>query len=345
MFPTALSPASGAHAQCSEGFYKKELESDIHSSPSKTAQERAQMMQVLKHFEETSAEQDLELLDSDDEEEDAVSDLAKRLQNVDLDSASPDAIWHLLTEEEKRKFVRALDNPDSELAQTLLSSEVLEQAKQTPWWESDDVAKGSSEPRQRGTRPEAIKVPVAMVKPHPTGPSLVFNMAAICLAYAYTTRHLATSPLSSLFPESADHEQARQAVGQIVPFLVDRSGTTLYTNMSSMITDVWSRFSEGAASPELFSILLGDVAELLQPLPVVAVGDGVPDEADIASHPHAKTLYVVSDLVGLFEGRKSVCHKLVFYAAHIMSTPSLVLRSVSEEAAGRSRAEERGHGL
>ena len=44
------------------------------------------MMKILKHFEEQTAEDDLELMadDTDESGDDQSSDLAKRLENVDL---------------------------------------------------------------------------------------------------------------------------------------------------------------------------------------------------------------------------------------------------------------------
>ena len=67
-----------AHSDCSESFYKKEIVVGIHNEPSRTAQERKQMMEVLKRFEEESAATEEELEgDSDDE-------LTKRLSGIDL---------------------------------------------------------------------------------------------------------------------------------------------------------------------------------------------------------------------------------------------------------------------
>jgi hypothetical protein len=75
-----------AHTQCSEGFYKKEIESDIHSGPSKTAQERQQMMELLKKFEEEASSQTFipDGEEDDEEDEDDSSDLARRFESVDL---------------------------------------------------------------------------------------------------------------------------------------------------------------------------------------------------------------------------------------------------------------------
>jgi hypothetical protein len=83
--PSKLNPPQ-AHAQCSETFYKKEVEADIRAEPSKTAQERQRMLELLKRFEEDSAAQPSPE-DEDDGDEDG-DDLAHRLQSVNLGGPS-----------------------------------------------------------------------------------------------------------------------------------------------------------------------------------------------------------------------------------------------------------------
>jgi hypothetical protein len=72
------------------------------------------------------------------------------------------------------------------------------------------------------------------------------------------------------------------------------------------------------------------------------------DEEEIvpASHPHIKPILVLSDLNGLILAGSHGCqaqkkgnhisHKLVFYAAHIASTPSVILRALVEEMKARA---------
>jgi hypothetical protein len=69
-----------AHTQCSETFYKKEIETEIQAEPSKNAQERQRMMDLLKKFEEESVADQTFL---EDEDEDP-SDLVRRFGAVDL---------------------------------------------------------------------------------------------------------------------------------------------------------------------------------------------------------------------------------------------------------------------
>lgn len=74
-------PFTQAHSQCSESFYKKEVEAGIHLESSTNAVKRAQMLEMLKKFEEESAIIDDE--GSGDEQDDS-SDLAHRLSSMDL---------------------------------------------------------------------------------------------------------------------------------------------------------------------------------------------------------------------------------------------------------------------
>jgi len=75
--------AEKAHNQCSEGFYKKEIESNIHGEPSRSAQERQRMMELLRKFEAESMDQP-SLSDDDDDDGGEPSDLADRFEAVDL---------------------------------------------------------------------------------------------------------------------------------------------------------------------------------------------------------------------------------------------------------------------
>lgn len=62
------------------------------------------------------------------------------------------------------------------------------------------------------------------------------------VVYAYITRYFSTSPLSSVPADSPDYEEMKRVVSKLVPFLTERRSTILYTNVSSMVTDIWSRF-------------------------------------------------------------------------------------------------------
>jgi hypothetical protein len=179
------------------------------------------------------------------------------------DEASTDDLWPKLTTAEQKQFMKILGDPTSELAQQLLASKELEDDQQEPWWEApitvdDDIPDLR---RRYGIRPEVLKVPVSLAKPWPNGPSLAYNLCAIwwrwfkfysgvfyfltvydSIAYSYATRHLAISPLSTVGREATDMQEAQKLVSHLVPFLVNRKSTTIYSKLSQLIPDLWCRF-------------------------------------------------------------------------------------------------------
>ena len=97
---------------------------------------------------------------------------------------------------------------------------------------------------------------------------------------------------------------------------------------------------------ELFSLLLRDAALLLTPLFVTELttspGSTAGSKSMVPSHPHSISILALSDLHDMFsiecrqdDDRKRrgnhITHKLIFYAAHILSTPSEVLRTLVQE--------------
>jgi hypothetical protein len=102
---------------------------------------------------------------------------------------------------------------------------------------------------------------------------------------------------------------------------------------------------------KLFSLLLHDTVRLIRPLPVTTPSLATQTtEINPISHPHLNLILTLSDLRRVFEvslsQRKShveqnhVTHKLMFYAAHILSTPSPVLCALVEEILQRTLAYE-----
>ncbi|KAJ6610506.1 hypothetical protein B0H10DRAFT_1222309 [Mycena sp. CBHHK59/15] len=301
---------SETHSQCSETFYKKEVELDIRAEPSKTAQERQRMLELLKRFEEHSAAQGGSQSLEDDEDDE--SDLARRLQSVDLESTSPEHLWTLLAPSEREKFLKVMDDPSSDLALQLLASEDLETHKQQPWWDasSADLDPTAFPSKKRlGVPPSPIQVPLSLLSSNRSGQSLMYNICALCIAYAYTTRHLSSSPLSVASNDDAD--AARTIFSQLTPFLTTRTSKILYLSLDSAITDIHSRLPTGSATPRLFPLLLRDAAALLRPALVVP-------EDDAAAGPHAPALRTFGDLHALFHARAHVAHKVVFYAATVV---------------------------
>ncbi|KAJ7481672.1 hypothetical protein FB451DRAFT_1555910 [Mycena latifolia] len=292
---------SPAHAACSEAFYKKEVEADIRSAPGKSGKERARMMGLLRRFEEESAAREGgvppdEPDEGEEEDEDADGDaLARRLQRVDLDSTSPSALWALLPPSLRARFLKTMADPQSALAQELLSSEALALAV-TPWWTPHSAL---------GTRlPEPIEVPAALKgAPSGSGKGLVYNIASVLIAYAYTTRHLGRSPLAAPVspspspfratdfdsapadantkPNTGDADSdtdadpdpdpdtpaARALMAHLVPFLTERASTTRHPTLDSALTALRSRLPDDVP----LAPLLRDAAVLLRPAPVLVI--------------------------------------------------------------------------
>jgi len=104
---------------------------------------------------------------------------------------------------------------------------------------------------------------------------------------------------------------------------------------------------------DLFALLLADAAALLRPLKVTEM---TIESADIvsSSHAHCMPVFVLSDVAELFSDvaetevshesraarRKAnhVTHKLRYYAAHILSTPSTILCAICDEMVARAES-------
>ncbi|KAJ8462456.1 hypothetical protein ONZ45_g17926 [Pleurotus djamor] len=321
---------SEAHGGCSEGFFKKELETQIRSEPSKTNEERRQMMEVLKRFEEESREADEQL--DDDDEHDEGNALAKQLAGIDIDSVPEDDLWSMLSPAQQQKFIRALQDPSSELTQQLLFSERLEKDIQTPWWNAEEGTKNT---------PSAMTVPSGMVNPQLQGPPLIYNLAALLIVYAYTTRYFAVSTLTSIPPESPERSDAKKAISRLAPFLKDRTATTLYHSVENAVTDIHSRLVSDNVAKKALVVALQDAANLLRPQKMVLIDEPEPSVLSLpgfnySQHPHKSAVLALSDIHTLFSSAKvnAAAQKLIFYAAKVLSLPSHVLSMVSEELVG-----------
>jgi hypothetical protein len=74
-----------AHSQCSETFYRKEIQTSIETKSSKSHEEREKMLELLKRLEEQTQEEDSSSLLRDQDESDSdFNDLASRFADVDI---------------------------------------------------------------------------------------------------------------------------------------------------------------------------------------------------------------------------------------------------------------------
>ena len=101
-------------------------------------------------------------------------------------SASADKIWAVLTTEERARFTRAVQDPDSELAKTLLTSPDLAEDIPAPWWMTlPSTPQASGAPTMRHARPpDVMAIPEALLTasrspPHTPAFPLAYNLVAI----------------------------------------------------------------------------------------------------------------------------------------------------------------------
>jgi len=289
------------------------------------------MMDLLKRFEEGSLNDDpfTNPENSDDEgvggDSDDRDDLERRLAGIDLGSASADKLWAVLSPEERARFTRAVQEPGSELAKTLLTSPDLAEDIHAPWWVTLPSTPQANAPVSRPARPpDVMAIPEALLTAsaspshdHPAFP-LAYNLVAILVAYAFASRHLSAYPLSS-------SSEAQPLVSRLVPFLVARDDKTRFPGIESASTDIYSRFGQGAITPAAFALLLRDAATLLRP-PLIAVEE---------NEPCVPALRALSDLHALFKSRSPrTASKIVFYAAQVHRTSasaSFLLRGLQAD--------------
>ncbi|THG99659.1 hypothetical protein EW145_g7224 [Phellinidium pouzarii] len=346
------------------------------------------MMELLKKFEDGEKELDNPLTDgSDDDGEGDVGekdDLAERLGGVDLDAISPAELWEILTPAERTSFMSAVQDPQSESAQELLHSAGLQDEGALPWWEAPEAPEDEDEDeteigqtvhgntkkmKKHRRQPVLIQLPEALLQ-RPggtdTGPLLLYNICAVLIAYAYTTRYLGKSPLTSKSTDTdLDAASVRQTMRNLVPFISDRRARALLESMDAVVTDMWPRLvdSEGEertgsgakAGRETVVLVLRDAARLLMPRRVAVfdndntvgeAGAGNNHNRNLETHPHRNFLRALSDLVVLFrhqgvEGAETketpTSAKLLFYAAHVASLPTALLVGFSAEVAARAQ--------
>ncbi|KAK0217736.1 hypothetical protein IW262DRAFT_1274884 [Armillaria fumosa] len=247
---------SPAHSDCSETFYKNEIQRDVGANSKFKAEERLKMMEMLKRFEEMENDED----DNDDEDD----GLAERFEGIDLDNT--DELWSRLTPVERTKFLNAVADPTSALAQSLLASE---ESDPSPWWETN-------------IEPDLVMLEVPTTLHPRISRALMYNFCGITMAYAYTTRHL-----------SLADPGAKELIANLVPFLADSRSALAHASLGEAVTAVCSRAS---IDPQALKVLLKDTTVLLKPR--VVMEDG--------AHPNHRTLIMLSDLAKLFARGKVV---------------------------------------
>jgi hypothetical protein len=78
----------------------------------------------------------------------------------------------------------------------------------------------------------------------------------ISVCYAFTIRHLGVASFSRKLCDLSDLEEALSLVSRLVPFLMDRKSTLVHTNLTGVITDLWSRFDKVRLDTRLAGMLI-----------------------------------------------------------------------------------------
>jgi hypothetical protein len=162
--------------------------------------------------------------------------------------------------------------------------------------------------------------------------------------------------------------EIKDILSNIAHFITDRKSKLLYTDLSAIVTDIWSRLGEASElttfparllnvlqnqiSYDAFSLILEDASIILRPRVVTEVkgviepdrsGNITPD-----SHPNEAVLRVLSDMATLYghgdverstPKRRDVAtsHKLEYYAARVVCVPAMTLRVLADEVLARSK--------
>ncbi|KAI7856777.1 hypothetical protein BDC45DRAFT_566844 [Circinella umbellata] len=186
------------HADCTESFYKDSITEEIRSRGT-SEEDKQNMLQLLRRF-EAENDQQATKLGTDEDEDEEEEDLHERFANIDLDNADEDAIWALLSEEERKEFESLLqhhhENGDD-------SSIPLPEYH--PWWKEENngfnkkvkiiMQDDDDEEEERNAIPK-LPTPLpdleAMMKPKsPPGleSDLIWSLMHTTMVYCYVMRH------------------------------------------------------------------------------------------------------------------------------------------------------------
>lgn len=71
-------------------------------------------------------------------------------------------------------------------------------------------------------------------------PESQLSSILVSVAYAYVTRRISISPLSSLGAKDPDHGVIQDLLSSILPFLIERS-TFVYRSVDDVVTSTWAK--------------------------------------------------------------------------------------------------------
>ena len=193
------------HRQCSEPFYRTTVLDQIAADPKAGIEEKKKMMDMLRRFEDEQLEggETFTTLDRHQEEED---ELLEKLEGVDLggyrsgsrkveqrltggsDGMDSSALFQVLPQAHRDRFLAAMRNPESDEAKQLLKMATEEgghdeEAKLSlalPWWKASDLKPDSDGVVYAASPAMVDHTVLCTISPPPgTGLKLAYNAIAI----------------------------------------------------------------------------------------------------------------------------------------------------------------------
>ncbi|KAK4685742.1 hypothetical protein P7C73_g4402, partial [Tremellales sp. Uapishka_1] len=281
----------------------------ISANPEAPMEEKRKMMDMLKRFEESQVDGEDFGVDSEDEDE-----LARALRDVDIDDLDTNALFHLLPQEHRDRFLAAIKDPDSLMAKDLLASAVEGDTAGLgptvlPWWERTKLEDEDELEMKYADPPKAFTSNIPT--PEGTGLRLAYNAISICLAYIHTMLSLRLPSLSPehLIAQSVHVAELKDDIGRLVPFLQDVKSTVRHGTLREAWSSPWEAIGEDLEPPPDTSLLirlLDTLSSLLHP-PLITT-------------EFPKAFLVLSDLHYLYSTPKAGAaapRKLAFYLSAI----------------------------
>lgn len=160
---------------------------ELQSQRAGSTSDKKNVLEMLERLEhENEIDEDLEEIDSDDNESLGDSDLAKRLDEVDLNDA--DAVWERLTDAEKEEFKSIVYNNEVD--------KIIQPVE--PWWNQKlqnspvvDIEENKKELEHiKESCPQIYKSikEFSKISPRPPAKCIVYNMASVLGTYTYIYR-------------------------------------------------------------------------------------------------------------------------------------------------------------
>ncbi|OZJ02529.1 hypothetical protein BZG36_04130 [Bifiguratus adelaidae] len=197
---------SDQHSACTEVFYKESIEEEIRSKQVGDDEKR-RMLELLRKFEEDAVDES-DLFEELEEGDARDEDLLKRLQDIDLDKASFDAIWTRLTPMEQQRFTEQVAQSE-DTAQNIGVDELINDSTdlwtiEVPWW--DHIVVADSKKKVRIQEIDAEDDPKSTISDYPSildtirpiseltsrapNADIAYNVLHAILSYAFLYRRM-----------------------------------------------------------------------------------------------------------------------------------------------------------